>query len=73
MRAVLAPNAEGSAAVDRNAKRPKKRSACPATTSHDRVRHPNHASGTSAADPRHHVDGLLVRKSPDVIDEVCMQ
>ena len=47
--------------------------ACPATTSHGRVRHPNHASGTSAADPRHHVDGLLVRKSPDVIDEVCMQ
>ena len=45
--------------------RKKTRSACPATTSHGRVQLPNHASGTSAVDPRPHVDGMLVCKSSD--------
>ena len=42
-----------------------KRSARPVTTSRGRVQYPNYTSGTSAAVPLPHVDGMLVRKSSD--------
>ena len=52
------------AVVERSARRAKKRPARPATTSRGRVQHPNYSSGTSAAVPSPHVDGMLVRCAP---------
>ena len=65
MRSVLVQAAAGRRCRLSKCETREKRSARSVTTSRCRVQYPNYAFGTSAADPRHRVDGVLARKSSD--------